>query len=80
MGDLVEYCTRLNHVVPKHQATVVCTYDLARFSARSIIDVLRTHPVAIIGGVVHENPFYVAPEQLLQELEVRKDCAAQPVA
>jgi len=72
VGDLVEYCTRLNHLVPKHKATVVCTYDLARFSARSAIDVLRTHPVAIIGGIVHENPFYVAPEELLRELEERK--------
>jgi hypothetical protein len=83
--DLVEYCTRLNDVVPKHEATVVCTYDLARFSASSVIDVLRSHPVAVIGGIVHENPFFVPPKELLRELRERRDRsssgrAAAPVA
>jgi hypothetical protein len=81
VGDLVEYCTRLNYLVPKHEATVVCTYDLARFSASSVIDVLRTHPVAIIGGVIHENPFFVPPDELLRELAERKNGrVAAPVA
>jgi hypothetical protein len=85
VSDLVEYCTRLNEVVPKHEATIVCTYDLARFSASSVIDVLRSHPVAIIGGIVHENPFFVPPEELLQELRERQgrspsSRAAAPVA
>jgi hypothetical protein len=70
--DLVEYCTRLNEVVPKHEATVVCTYDLARFSASAVIDVLRSHPVAVIGGIVHENPFFVPPHELLRELRERQ--------
>ncbi len=69
--DLVEYCTRLNDVAPRHEATIVCTYDLARFSASSVIDVLRSHPAAIIGGVVHENPFFVPPDELLRELRAR---------
>jgi hypothetical protein len=71
--DLVEYCTRLNDVTPRHEATIICTYDLARFSASSVIDVLRSHPVAVIGGIVHENPFYVPPEELLQELRQRTE-------
>lgn len=71
--DLVEYCTRLNDVAPKHEATIVCTYDLARFSASSVIDVLRCHPVAIVGGIVQENPFYVPPEELLRELRQRQE-------
>jgi len=81
--DLVEYCTRLNEVTPKHEATIVCTYDLAQFSATSVIDVLRSHPVAIIGGIVHENPFYVPPAELLRELRQRQErslsgCGAAP--
>jgi hypothetical protein len=83
--DLVEYCTRLNDVAPKHDATIVCTYDLAQFSAAAVIDVLRTHPAAVIGGVVHENPFYVPPDELLRELRQRParhsaGRAAAPVA
>jgi hypothetical protein len=70
--DLVEYCTRLNELTPRHEATIVCTYDLAQFSATSVIDVLRSHPVAVIGGIIHENPFYVPPVELLQELRQRQ--------
>ncbi|HEY2933567.1 MAG TPA: MEDS domain-containing protein [Acidobacteriota bacterium] len=70
--DLVEYCTRLNDVAPRHEATIVCTYDLGRFSASSVIDVLRCHPVAIIRGTVHENPFYVPSDELLLELRDRR--------
>jgi MEDS: MEthanogen/methylotroph, DcmR Sensory domain len=70
--DLVEYCTRLNEVTPRHEATIICTYDLAQFSATSVIDVLRSHPVAVIGGMVHENPFYIPPDELLRELRQRQ--------
>ncbi len=69
--DLVEYCVRLNHVVPRFEAAVVCTYDLARFGAAQVMDVLRSHPVAVIGGIVQENPYYVPPEELLRELGQR---------
>src|SRR5579864_2903055 len=62
--DLVEYCARLNQVVPRFQATIICTYDLARFTAAQVVDVLRSHPLAVIGGIVQENPFFVPPEQL----------------
>jgi hypothetical protein len=71
--NLAEYCTRLNDVTSKYDYTIICTYDLARFSAASVIDLLRSHPVAVIGGTVHENPFYAPPQALLAELRQRKD-------
>jgi hypothetical protein len=79
VGDLVEYCSRLNDVVPRHEATIICTYDLAQFSATSVIDVLRSHPVAVIGGIVHENPFYVPPDELLRELRQRQSLVSESV-
>jgi hypothetical protein len=36
------------------------------------MDALRTHPVVIIGGLLHENPFFVPPEQFLLELRERR--------
>ena len=71
VGDLVEYETRLNYVLPKYHDPVICTYDLSKFGASVVMDILRTHPVAIIGGVLQENPFFVPPEQLLLELRER---------
>jgi hypothetical protein len=36
------------------------------------MDILRTHPQVIVGGILQENPFYVPPEQFLAELQARK--------
>ena len=35
------------------------------------MDVLRTHPVVIIGGILQENPFFVPPDEFLCELRER---------
>jgi hypothetical protein len=70
--DLIEYETRLNHVLPKYDDVVVCTYDLNRFSASVVMDILRTHPMVIVGGILQDNPFYVPPDQFLRELRERK--------
>jgi hypothetical protein len=51
---------------------VICTYDLSRFTADVIVDVMRTHPMVIIGGILHENPFFVSPKEFLEELRNRK--------
>jgi hypothetical protein len=74
--DLVEYEARLNYILPKYDDTVVCTYDLGKFSASAVMDILRTHPMVIVGEVMQENPFYTPPDQLLPELESRRQRAS----
>jgi hypothetical protein len=74
--ELLRYEARLNDLLRDYSDPVVCAYDLARFGAATVVDVLRTHPVAVIGGVLQENPFYVPPDELLRELEGR----VRPVA
>jgi hypothetical protein len=69
--DIVEYETRLNDVTSRFDDVVICTYDLNRFSATVVMDILRTHPQVIVGGILQENPFYLPPEQFLQELQTR---------
>jgi hypothetical protein len=71
VNDIVEYETRLNYVLPKYDDAVVCTYDLARFDAAVVMDILRTHPMVIIGGILQTNPFFVPPDQFLEELGKR---------
>jgi hypothetical protein len=71
VNDLVEYETRLNEVLPEYHDPVVCTYDLSRFDASVVMDIMRTHPMVIIGGTLQENPFYVPPEEMLKELKSR---------
>jgi hypothetical protein len=72
VADIVEYESRLNYVLPKYDDTVVCTYDLAKFSASAVMDILRTHPMVIVGEVMQENPFYTPPDVLLPELAARR--------
>jgi hypothetical protein len=46
-------------------------YDLTRFRAWATLDVLRTRPRIILGGVAREHPFCVRPAGFLKELEER---------
>ena len=72
VNNLVEYETRLNYVLPKYNDPVICTYDLTKFPASLVMDIMRTHPVVIIGGILQENPFYVPPDQFLREIRERQ--------
>jgi hypothetical protein len=71
VDDIVEYESRLNEVTSRFDDVVVCTYDLSRFSATVVMDILRTHPQVIVGGILQENPLYMPPEQFLGELRAR---------
>lgn len=37
------------------------------------MDILRTHPMVVVGGLLRENPFFVPPDVFLQELRQRAD-------
>jgi hypothetical protein len=71
-GELMELESRINYVIPKINYAVICAYDLTKFSASVVMDALRTHPVVIIGGLLHENPFYVPPDRFLLEFRERR--------
>jgi hypothetical protein len=75
VDDLVEYEARVNYLAASHADPLVCCYDLTQFSAGLVMDILRTHPMAIIGGTLHENPFFVPPDQFLLELRSRDSTA-----
>jgi MEDS: MEthanogen/methylotroph, DcmR Sensory domain len=71
---LVDYETRFNYVLPKYDNnTVCCTYDVSQFGASIVMDMLRTHPLVIVGGSLQENPFWVPPDEFLVELRQRTE-------
>jgi hypothetical protein len=70
--DIVEYETKLNLISPQYPDPIVCVYDLNRHSGSVVMDILRTHPMVIIGGMLQENPLYVPPDEFLRELQNRK--------
>src|ERR1700724_232440 len=75
----LEYETRDNYTVGKFNDPVICTYDLRNFNASLVMDMLRVHPVVIVGGVLQENPFFVPPDQFLLELRKRKSARTNAI-
>jgi hypothetical protein len=65
---ILSYEARLNRLLLKYDDSVICAYDLSRFSGLTVLDAMRTHPTAIVGGILQQNPFYVSPESVLAEL------------
>ena len=78
--EIVEYEARLGQALPDYHHPIVCTYDLTHFSADLVIDILRTHPMVIIGGILQENPFFVPPAEMINELEARRLAGATPAS
>jgi hypothetical protein len=68
--QLLQYESNFNRT-PRNRDPVICIYDLSKHGAAFIMDILRTHPMNIIGGILQVNPFYVPPDQFLQELRGR---------
>jgi hypothetical protein len=70
--DVIEFESRVNDVWSQSDDVVICTYHLARFSGNAVIDIMRTHPMVIIGGTLQENPFFTPPAEFLQEYRDRR--------
>ncbi len=68
---LIEFEARANFVHANHGHVVICVYDSAKFGGDLIIDMLRTHPMVLLGGVLQMNPFFVPPAEFLEELHSR---------
>jgi len=72
VDDLVEYEARVNYIWPRYKDAVICVYDLTMFGGDIVMDILRTHPMVLIGGIIQENPFFVPPDEFLRELRERR--------
>jgi hypothetical protein len=72
INDLIEFESRVNHVWEDHEDAVICTYHLGQFGGDTVIDIMRTHPMIIIGGTLQQNPFFVPPGEFLQEFRGRR--------
>jgi MEDS: MEthanogen/methylotroph, DcmR Sensory domain len=77
VNDLLEYEARFNLVSARYRDPVICAYDLTKFPAGMIMDVLRTHPLVILEGSLQVNPFFVPAAEFLRELRERDARAGQ---
>jgi hypothetical protein len=75
--NLVEFESRVNDMWLQREDAVICTYDLAKFGGDTVIDIMRTHPMIIIGGILQQNPFFVRPDVFLGEIRERRAARAR---
>lgn len=69
--QLVAYEASVNEILNRGKTPTVCVYDVRRLSGSMMMDLLRAHPLTVMNGVLHENPFYTPAEQMLEELRRR---------
>ena len=44
-------------------AILMCLYDLQKFGAEMLVEVLRTHPTVLLDRTVIDNPHYLHPTE-----------------
>ncbi len=62
---LIEYEAKLNEFLPKSKCLAICQYDRRRFKSNLLLDVLCTHPIAVIGTDFYDNFYFIPPNKLL---------------
>jgi len=69
--QLVAYEASVNEVLTRGKTPTVCVYDVRKLSGGLVMDLLRAHPLTVMNGVLHENPFYTPADEMLAELRRR---------
>jgi len=59
---IVEYEAKLNTFFPGSECLAICQYDRRKFDPGVLLDVLATHPLAVIGTEVYDNFYYMPPQ------------------
>ena len=65
MGELLLLECEMNRYLPLYPQVIVCLYDIDRFGAGVMVNLLKTHPRILVGEMLVENPYYLSPDELL---------------
>ena len=60
--DIVRYESWADNFVSRYPMTILCLYDLRRMGSSVMMDLLRTHPRLLMGGLLLENPHHIASD------------------
>lgn len=71
LRGILSYEAEVNEFLMVNKQPAVCVYDIAKLSGSMMMDLLRTHPLTLVNGVVQENPFYTPASEMLEELRTR---------
>jgi len=70
--QLVAYEASVNEVLNRGKTPTVCVYDVRRLNGSMMMDLLRAHPLTVMNGVLHENPFYTPASEMLRDIQHRR--------
>lgn len=70
--QLVAYEASVNELLNRGKTPTICVYDVRHLSGSMMMDLLRAHPLAVMNGVLQENPFYTPPAEMLRALQERR--------
>ena len=63
--EFAVYESHINRLATEYPQAVLCLYDLALVGGGMMLDLLRTHPKLLLGGLLIENPHYLTPDEYL---------------
>jgi hypothetical protein len=69
--ELVAYEASVNEVLNRGKTPTVCVFDVRKLTGALMMDLLRAHPLTVMNGVLHENPFYTPADEMLREIQQR---------
>jgi hypothetical protein len=69
-----------SNFAPLTPNVAICVYQIPRWDGQLLVDALRTHPLVILGGLLHENPFFQPPGEVLAELKSRRTSAGRRIS
>jgi len=70
--DLMLYESEVNKILETYDATFICTYDANRLKGREMLDLLSTHSHVVINGVIHENRYFIPPDEFCRSWMARR--------
>lgn len=63
--ELLVLESEMNRYLPLYPQVILCLYDLERFGAGIVVDLLKTHSRVLVGGLIVDNPYHQTPDELL---------------
>ncbi|MCL5110648.1 MAG: MEDS domain-containing protein [Chloroflexi bacterium] len=80
--DILKYEAACDAVFTFQNAPIVAVfqYDYSRLSGAVVVELLKLHPIAIVGNFIKRNPYYLNSEEYLKKiLQIDRERRRQPL-
>jgi hypothetical protein len=78
MQELLVLESEMNRYLPLYPQIIMCLYDIDRFGGSIVVNLLKTHPRVLVGGLLVQNPYAMTPDEIMTEAAQSEPVAADP--